>query len=226
MKLSSLILTCLFFLSSCASYQKGEYARVLEGEHPKNLPISVEYDDTYSTRYFNFLTVTFGNYNPDWVRIKKVEVTSIPGLEDFRITAGPDLSFWGEAIKHKIAVDNHNRQLFVNTLVGVSAAAAYTGAQSGNDGLATGGLLALGATAGIEGFNSYMNKLDSLERAKILPPDHLYAPFSVPPGLHLKRWLLVETQQKQSFCEILFNVTYEDEKVVKYRVAINSSSCN
>lgn len=198
---------------------------MIEGAHPKNLPISVEYDDTYSTRYFNFLTVTFGNYNPDWVRIKKVEVDSIAGLKDFRITAGPDLGHWGEAIKHKIAVDNHNRQLFVNTLVGVSSAAAYAGASSGNEALATSGFVAVGATVGIEGFNSYMNKLNAVERSKILPPDHLYSPFSVPPGLHLKRWLLVETDKKRNFCQIVFNVTYEDEKVVKYRVAINSKYC-
>ncbi|MCO4793277.1 MAG: hypothetical protein KC493_06185 [Bacteriovoracaceae bacterium] len=213
-------LLLLLILTSCASYQAGEFAVHETGNHPNNVPIKAKVDSVYTNSPFVFVNFTFGNKNVDWVRVKSIKISQTPELSKANIVMGDDLSSWAESMKHKIAIDNHNRQVFIGSVTTALAAAAVVGASKGNVNLAYGSLGAMTAVTGIDEVSKVIAKANDAERSRMIPDDHLLAPFSIPPGLVTKRWILLQSKTGKFPSKIGFEVEYIDGKSANYSVII------
>lgn len=84
----------------------------------------------------------------------------------------------------------------------------------------------------ISAADSIGNKLDSLQRARIIPEDHLLSgTFSVPPGLFKKKWITLYAKQPNEIPfvkKMVLKLTYEngttETVVLKLRDLLNSRS--
>lgn len=217
-----LLMVQLIWLGSCASYNPGKYADVLKGEHPGGTPINADVNSDFSPNPFVYVNITFGNKSTErWTRIKKIRFTNIGGIEGARLIVGPDLFYWSEGVRRKVAIDNHNSQVFWGSMAGIMAAGAAVSSSKGNFGLAKG--LAGGAlfTAGVMDINAIADQATSLEMSALVPPTHIYRPFSVPPGLYISRWAVFEVPQNKEIEFLEFEVEYLSGKTAHYKVQID-----
>jgi hypothetical protein len=218
--LSILILSSLFF--SCASYQEGNDAFIVKGEHPSDTPITGYIDKPYSTTYYTLLQFTFGNNSPDWKRIKSVNLDFDNNVlnKKIKVTLGDDLGYWADSIKHKLAVDNFNTQVVLGSIAAAGAATAISGANSGNSSTVNTGSLAYATSMAVAGVNDFSSSKKSLSRAKLLPVGHLYKPFSIPAGLVTKRWLLLEVVNEEMPKIVYLDVVYNNDEKVRYKIQV------
>lgn len=211
----------LLTLVSCASYNPGNYADVMKGDHPKSTPINADIVDTYSYKPFSHINFTFGNKGTKWRRVKKITVTNIAGSEEARIIVGSDLVSWAKGTSRRAKIDAHNTQMVLGAVAGafaIGAGAAYNG---GNNGLAGGLAVSALTVATISDFNNLMDGIDGLELAKLVPPEHLYTPFAIPPGLYISKWLVVQMPVGKLLTYLDFDVEYLSGEKVSYRVKLD-----
>jgi hypothetical protein len=217
---STAYLLSLLLLVSCASYNPGKYADVTKGEHPANTPINAEIGSAYSYKPFTFINFTFGNRDTEWRRVKRVTVTNIGGEKDARIIVGPDLVSWAQGTSRRARIDAHNTQVILGAVAGAFAIGAGVSSYKGNSKLAGG--LAAGAltAASIADINRIFSKIDSLELSRLVPPEHIYTPFSIPPSLYLTKWLVVQMPKGKRVRFLEFDVEYLSGKSASYRVEL------
>jgi hypothetical protein len=220
MKLVTLILS-IIFLTGCASYQEGNSAYVIKGNHPKNTPITAYIDYDFSTEYYTLLQFSFGNYNPDWQRIERatLDFNNKDLNKKAKFVIGADLTAWAESIKHKRAVDQHNRAVLLGSLAIAGAAVTATGKNSSTQ--LTGAAI-YASSLGAMGFNTFMDSKSDLNRSKLVPPGHLYQSFAIPAGLVTKKWDLLEMKQENIPNDIYLNVTYKNKDQVRYKMRITT----
>ena len=202
--MKTLTLTLMLLLvASCASYNPGKYADVVQGEHPEDFPINAEVVNNYSEDNYTFVNFTFGNLSNDWRRIKKIRVLSIGGNEKSRIIIGQDLRYWAEGMERKIKIDRHNSQVMWGSISGALLVGAGVASYNNNKNLTIGLAGGAIAAASVNDVNYVIDKLDALEMANLVPNSHLYMPFSIPPNLFLARWVLFESPDgdKPNFIE-------------------------
>jgi hypothetical protein len=98
-----------------------------------------------------------------------------------KVVVGQDIITWAEAIGHKVAVDNWNKEIALGS-VAVLGAAAAAGVSRSNKTAVAAGLGRYVAATGVLATNAIVDKVNNLEKAKLFLKTHLYQPFSVPPG--------------------------------------------
>lgn len=211
----------MLLLTSCASYNPGNYAHVKSGKHPKDLPINAEYYRDYSNFPLHFVNVTFGNKSEDWRRVKSVKVTNVGGIDKSRIIVGPDLVYWSKGITRKLKIDSHNTRMVLGAIAGAFAVGAGVSASNGNYDLGIGLAAGALATATVADLNVIFDKIDSLEIAKLVPPDHLYSPFSIPPNLFITKWVVFQTPKGEIPKYIDFEVKYLSGETASYRTKLS-----
>lgn len=222
MKSTNIILIiAMIFVTSCASYNPGSYAKISGGEHPKNLPINAKVYNQLSHGPFTYVNFTFGNMgNEGWRRVKKVRILDIGGIEGARLVLGPDLNFWSEGMRRKTSIDAHNTAILMATLTTGLAVGAAASGYKGNYQLSTQLFGAAATFTTIQAFNQAFDEADALEIANLVPPSHIYRPFSIPPRLYLARWALFETPNGQRPKYVEFEVQYLSGKTGKYKVSL------
>jgi len=223
-KLITVVLTLV--LIGCASQQPGEFAKVIEGDHPQNTPLTAYVDETYSTDKFMFINITFGNQNEQWTRVKAARIYFSDELDrTTSIIVGQDLMSWAEAMTHKVQVDQHNRNVWLGSAVAALAATSVVASSNGNNNLALGTLGAVSGIVTIDAINKTIKKAEAIQRASLVPDGHLYSgPFSIPPGLVTTRWVLLQIPSKGNVCKANFEVEYLDNKSAKYEVVFGGRS--
>lgn len=209
------LIVLVILLSSCASYTSGTAAKVT-GEKKQDVTVKAFINDEFTTDYFTFVQVDFVNNTEDWKDIKKVTLNSTD--KDIKIIIGPRLRDWNSAIRQKIAIDRYNRDMLFGAAMGVAAVAAFDNAYKGNIANSKAYMAALAGTAIAADVNNLTNRISDLERAVIFPTTHLMAPFSIPPGLFSKRWILLQIKSDVQLASISFNVHYKDGSKNTYNV--------
>ena len=221
---SLLLLFLSLTLISCASYQPGKFVMHDKGFHPKQTPITAKIDQTFTNYPFIMVDFSFGNESLEWKRIKKVEVLSVDGDKSAKIVVGKDLSAWAKSMSYKIQIDNHNKQMLIGSIAAVSAGVAAYGSASGQKGTALAGMGGLIAVGTIDSINKVFDKIDNLERSALVPEAHLYTPFSIPPKLVTKKWILIQRKDKSTVKRLDFKVIYESGKTGTYFAELGSGS--
>ena len=220
--MSKLFILLLIFNVGCASYQSGEYANIVSGTHPVDIPITGSLDETLSTDHYTVINFNFGNDTKEWLRVKKVrlDLKNEQLNKKVNIVVGNDLSTWAESIKHKVDVDQWNKSVIWGSIALVGVAVAVKGGSTGNTDMATAGVGIYSGGLGVLAVNGIIDGLEEMDRAKLFPRTHIYQPFSVPAGLYTKRWVLLKIDRRDIPSEVYFDVEYLDGKKAKYKVSI------
>lgn len=216
------ILSLTLLISSCASYQPGTGALIVEGNHPKNTPITGYIDQDFTTDHYALVQFTFGNQTENWTRIKNIAIDlKTKEANQASVVLGQDLNDWSDAIQNKIAIDRHNRAVLLGS---IAAAGVVTMGASGNRGGVVAGAALYTGSIGVLAANDIADGISDLERAKMIPKGHLYSNISIPAGLVVKRWILLKIPYDKIPKSIFLDVTYEKNGKVRYELPIEINS--
>jgi hypothetical protein len=210
-----LLLTSLF---GCASIHSGNYAKQIDekgaevrisGNQTKiGLLISASENIRLSSLNFGLLEFTFENMTDEWLRIKTCKIGFGSEVIDSHvvITSGEDLTIWNKAVEQVAAIDDFNTAV----VLGAIGAAGTVVSQTSRDNTvqATSGTIGLAALTSLSVIE--LNKMrDKIQTGDIFPASHLYAKgFNIPPGLFVKRWILVNSKNHSKIGHIK-NITLE-----------------
>jgi hypothetical protein len=176
----------LLTLAGCASFRGGDYG-VPVGAHSASTPqpldkallVSGGELSSLSSARFGALEITFENPGGEWIHVRRVGLDlGRPALNAaVTIPGGADLEAWLEATELRnaeglVASVAHEER---------SGAAPAVGAPPAN------GMLTVAVARGL-------SELAEAGDADQYPNDHLMSvPFTVPPGLTIKRWIVLGT---------------------------------
>lgn len=197
----------MLLLTSCASYSPGQDATIERLTSNEILGLSAKVDDTMT--YKDLVFVNFYLFNPtnNWVRVKSAELIDIEDHPDLRVIVGKDLYYWAKSMEHKVAIDNYNREMLLGSLAIGGAALAISSNNASAARLGT--ALTVGSVL-LSDVENLLEKISTLERASLVPEDHIYSPFSVPPKLVTRKWVLFQKMNVKRLCRLKLKLTYID----------------
>ena len=192
-------------LSSCASVASGPYGTPLDTAgkpsaaeaQAAKLKVSAREIPEMSSRYFGEIEFTLENPTAEWVRVDKVALDfGGPKInQSVYFPWGSQLDNWLEATRQRNAVQEENVAMTLAVLgLGAGMVAGAAGGPGSGVRMA-GGLVSMAALAGAAA-------VATSESSASTPPTegpvffgrHLFAfPIEVPPGLFVKRFVVVNT---------------------------------
>jgi hypothetical protein len=189
----------LLGLSACASVHEGIYATALgpDGQPSPGLTTPLRISGTEAAELsgpaLGVVQVTLENPSKQWIRVRGVSLDFGGAIRNAAVTipAGGDLVTWQRAVQQRNAITAENRAnaLAVLALVGGVASIASPSPEVS----AMGDLVALGSL-GMLAADDVKAGVLAAQRAALYPENHLLAPdVSVPPGLFVKKWVLLHT---------------------------------
>ena len=182
------------WLIGCASIENAHPARPIspDGRLSKNretaagLVVTGEELEELSSTYFGVLAFTFENPTNEWVRIENIilDFGSQARNASIAVPWGEEIVSWEQATSQRNAIRHANTA----TLLGMLMVGGFVAARAGGRTTApVGGVVGLAAVSGL-----VARSLADRTSALTFPPAHLFAtPFSVPPGLFSKKWVLL-----------------------------------
>jgi hypothetical protein len=215
---------------ACASTHSGAFAipvdasgRVLPSStHLSGLVISSRQLTELSSRDFGVVEVTFENPSSHWVRIK---TTALDFGSEARnaavfIPAGDDLERWHEGTKRRNDIRDTNTGIALELLFAGAALMAVAG---GHSSVGAGGALVAAGTAGVIAGRDIKDRVENAQTASIYPATHLMTvPFAVPPGLAVKRWVVLNAHATQATgCINYASLAYDTEDQKQERVRLS-----
>ena len=194
--------------SGCASVHTGQDAQqVLAGETPKpgvtkgGLRISGEEDTAHSSLYFGLINLTFENKSDKWINISNLRISFLKKTADAKaeVLVGNRLANWAEATQRLDLIRRHNRQVALGTLGVVGVVGAGVGASKGaNLAEGAGEAAAIGSLTSLA-ITDLADHVRDLENPDLVPANHLLAgDFEVPPGLFVKRFIVIDTSHENT----------------------------
>jgi hypothetical protein len=225
----SVLALALLGAGGCAELHSGARAfpvdaagRITPHEHLRSgLLISARQVSDLSSRYFGAVEVTFENRSSEWVRIQQasLEFGSPERNAAVIITAGEDLQRWQEGTQRRNAIREANHATAAELLLFGAAVATVAGGRSsvGAAGALVGAGTALAMTAGEMGARA-----SAAETVSLYPGSHLLSlPFSVPPGLAIKRWVVLNSPAKRALgCISHADLMYTTDRDLHERVRL------
>jgi hypothetical protein len=199
---TGIVLLCFFTCCvGCASTAPGKYARPIDeyGQFldthrtPAGLKISARELSSLASEHFGFVEVTFENTTSHWIHIERMNLSFGDRAKNQGVFVpwGSELESWRRAIEER----NEVRETNAETALALLAIGGAVVAAASNDQplKAAGGMVAVGALS-----TAFVRDVDrrvrGTEDAKPFPATHLLeVPFPVPPGLHSKRWIVLNT---------------------------------
>lgn len=215
--MKSLLICLSLLLTSCASYQAGEESVSIGKEKISGLEVSAQKDYDLSSKYYTMVNFYFGSSNDKWQRIKKVRV-KLPKKtsKEIKVVLGKDLTDWAESIKYVKQVDSWNQSMLLGS---IALAGAAVSTSSHSQTARGGAIVALSSLSVMEG-NRVFDKYSELQRSQLVPESHLYREASIPAGLHMKKWILLEVEDNELPKFLEFEVTMKDKRKATYKVDI------
>jgi hypothetical protein len=185
--------------TACASVHSGAYGVPVdaanrptgERETAAGLKISADELTRWSSPQFGMIEVTFENNSTEWIELRDLAIALPPEMRSgTEILASHRIASFREAALRDQAIQQQNLAvaLGILTLGGIVVAETTDGVPQ-----------ALGATAAVTGLGGLVVASESAEadRAQHIQPfpaSHLLSgPFSVGPGLHTKKWIVLQT---------------------------------
>ena len=190
-----------FTCAGCASIAPGTYARPIDehgwlSDSPRTgagLKISAREIRSLASEHFGFVEVTFENTTSRWIHIERMQLGFGDPVKDQNVFVpwGTELESWRRAIQERNEVRETNAETALAAIALTGAVVAV--ASSDRPTKTAGGLLAVGAL-GAAAVRDTERRLGDAQNAKPFPETHLFElPFPVPPGLHSKRWIVLNT---------------------------------
>ena len=177
-----------------------------------------------SSRYFGAVEVTFENRSSEWVRIQQaaLDFGTADRNAEVSVTAGEDLERWQEGTLRRNAIRSANEATALDLLFFGATAASFAGGRSSVG--AGAALVGAGAAVAI-GARELETRADSASAVSLYPASHLLSlPFSVPPGLAIKRWVVLHTgARKGRGCIQHAELEYVTDRALQERVRLSFS---
>ena len=177
----------------------------------------------YSSRNFGLVELTFENATSEWIRIRSLELDfgDEARNRDTFLPEGSDLDSWYLATTQRNDVRGTNSATALGALLALGEVVAVVGAVSGDRKVAAAGAaVALGSATGLS-VTALHDRDERAERVRMLPRSHLLAlPFSVPPHLFAKKWLLLNTRDDSTPCVNSLLIDYDLETREHERVSL------
>jgi len=187
--------------AGCASIAPGKYARPIDehgqlAESPRTragLKISAREIRSLASEHFGFVEFTFENTTSHWIQIEHVELGFGDPAKDRNVYVpwGSELESWRRAIEERNLVRETNAE---TALAALALSGALVAAGTSDRGTrAAGGLIAASAVGSALVMHADQ-RVKAAQDARPFPETHLLElPFPVPPGLHSKRWIVLNT---------------------------------
>lgn len=215
-----LFLSVIMFASGCATVRSGNYAvptkesqsSRYEGTTKLGVRITGQEDIMLSSGHFAVVNFTFENRSRKWVSIKNVQLDfEDPVLnKEVVFPVGAQAAAWGKAMQEIAAVDAANTAAVLGTIMAVGAVA---GSVSENRNVRTAGALGFATSATMLTAGAAMSEVNRAKLAAAVPDSHLLAEaFEIPPGLHVKKWILLYTENP-------YSIPYAETVLIKYDTA-------
>ena len=192
----ALMMLATTLASACATVANTHTARPISADgatsgnpNASGMTVSGEELEEVSSPHFGVIAVTFENPTSGWVQIDDVQLDfgSDAKNQNVFIPWGEQITSWELATSQRIAIRRVNTENVLGMLAIGGAVAAGLGRRSAVG--AVGGLVALGSMGAL-----WAQAVNNNTTAAMLPPAHLLAtPFSVPPGLFAKKWVLLNS---------------------------------
>ena len=197
-------------------------------EAAKAAPLKVSAGEisTMSSRYFGELEFTFENPGGKWIRVEQVvlDFGSEQNNQAVYFPWGAQLKSWADATSQRNAIKDANAATAL-ALIGVGGALVSATAPRGAGLRKLGGMASLAAVMTMLAANVEA-QTDAADSKPRFGGDHLFAgPFDVPPGLFVKRWLVINTPDQPALkCLASVILTYTLADKTSHRVALSFRS--
>jgi hypothetical protein len=186
------------------------------------LMISARELTSMSSQYFAELEFTLENPTAQWVRVEKIglDFGSDRNNKAVSLPWGSQLESWAEATHQRNVIREINDQIAVELIGAGLMLAAATSRSPVGVAAATGGMVALTAVSAAPS-GAGESALDADGRPRFNGRHLLALPLDVPPGLFLKRYLVVNTPYAPDLpCMSNLIMTYELSDKSTHRVAV------
>jgi hypothetical protein len=213
-------------LGGCASIVSGEYGHPMDAsgilaqspQTPLGLVISGAEVRELSSPYFGLVAVTLENKSSNWVRVRRMTVTFGGKQKDDSVFIpwGEEIASWERATYERNAVRSYNTEAALGAVA--LAGGVIAGTAKDKPIAAAGGVLQAGALAASAG-HDVAQGLEAVEGPHLFPETHLLdVPFSIPPGLFSKRWILLSTGGTPGVCVDSMLLDYQTDSGQEERV--------
>lgn len=216
---SAFILSCILFLTSCASHHPGTKAQNVD---PQGMIVSAERISALSDSKNSMIVFTFENKGGDWERIKSATFSCgrVCDLKS-KIILGNDLVAWTQSQRIKRNISEHNQTLLFSGLIVLGVVAALAGASHGSVGRVNTGAAIAGAGMAGDSYSKVKNAQLETKLGRVNDnTDHIFNPFAIPADGLAKKWILVNTPSGEKPTEVHLTLETEDGEFQDYTVKL------
>ena len=215
------IFLVIMVFSSCAHRHTNSISTRLNQEAPELL-FSASNIESPNGSPFQLVELTIENTGEHWIRVDSARIQiGQELLQKLSVVEGQDLYYWTEAKILEERQKEHNKSFAQIGMITLGTALSAAGQSHDNDFLQiTGALSAIAGTGWIlkdtvSYLHSHANELEQRH-----PDNHLYSSFSVPPGMRLKRWVLLNKPRNQNITNLVINVNTIEGESGQYAITI------
>ncbi len=230
-RISGLLLFLLLGSAGCAEIASGPHGTSVDAlgrpylEAAKAAPLKVSAGEiiSMSSQYFGEIEFTFENPSGKWIRVEQVALDfgSEQNNQAVYFPWGTQLKSWADATSQRNAIKNANDATALAVL-GLGGALVSASAPRGARGLrALGGMASLVAVTTMLAANVEA-EAGAADGEPHFGEGHLFGgPFDVPPGLFVKRWLVINTPDQPALkCLTSVTMTYALADKASHRVVL------
>lgn len=204
-------LALAILLPACASIHPGKMGKINDEEKDAAVLISAQKQSDASDEHYSFVTFTLENKTDQIVRIVETEINFAPAIaKRTNILVGQDLGTWIESFKEEQERKKHNRKIGQIAMIIGGAVLGIAGNVTDNTALKVmgAGTMVGGSAWSIN--DSISNSVSNAQNAKKVPETHIYAPFSIPAGKYLRRWMVIQGAKDIEIKTVILKVVYEN----------------
>jgi len=194
---------CGCSLLGCASVPNSEPAVPIDAQGKPvgalttsaGLRVSGEELAELASRYFGVLEITLENPTAEWIHIGRVTLDFGDSAKNavVSVPAGANLQAFVTATEQRNAIRETNREA---ALAIAALSGALVGAASSERAAAVAGEAVALASFAALAVDARMTDVNSVEQVARLPESHLLSgPIAIPPGLFVKRWIVLQTKE-------------------------------
>ena len=184
-----LALSALFLLVSCATTMPGKETKT----GSEKVSASVDTNSTFTNEQIQFYQYSIKNLTNKWIEF---DGATIKGSDQVSVLVGDRISSWIEACTLEKNVADYNTAMFLGAVA--VGGAVVAGASNHPQTSGAGAIIALGSIS-VLGVKDFQNSKNKVEFQRAFPKNHIFQPFSLPPGKVIQRWILVENPNAEGF---------------------------
>jgi hypothetical protein len=195
------------WLGGCASIHSGKVA-----EDPKNnVRVSAAREGEFSDANHVFVAFTMENKGKDVLRVVATDLEFDESLAPpVNVLVGNDLVAWAEANEAEQKRRQQNQAVGQLAMILGGAALGVGGRLANSKALALVGATSMTAGLGWSVATTISHSGATARSPQKVPDTHVYRPFSVPVGLYVRRWAVIQKDPKESVKKVLLKVKFED----------------